>query len=215
MADITNLQTLADDETFYLFEMTFTDTAQTLFRFTAMDNVVYGGNIYTAVPCQITGLTYQKGGVDATPQLVIADKAGVLNSFISSLGGIENSQVTIRRVKKRNLDGGSTPNFNYRQSPEVYVVSAKVAQKGSEITLNLKHKANFSIAHIPGRSINSDCSWKIYRGDGCGYVGTAMYTINNQPTSDSTQDICALTLQACILRGNVDNFSGVPNIDDI
>ena len=39
-----------------------------------------------------------------------------------------------------------------------------------------------------------------YRGSSCGYNGTARYTVENQPTTNPSLDVCNKTISACSLR---------------
>lgn len=215
VADIYNVTSLSDDASIFLFELFFWNDPNNPFRFCAYENVRYGGFIYNPLACNISGLSYQNSGIEATPQLSVVDENKIIGNFIRSQGGIETSEITVRRIKKRALDIGTSPNYNYRHPADRYVISAKVSERQGELVFALRNRATFSTSQIPGRIINSTCSWKKYRGEGCNYIGNSMFTAGNIPTADPTLDVCALTLEACIIRNNVDNFSGCPNIDEV
>jgi lambda family phage minor tail protein L len=213
-ADILTAIALDDEETIFLFVLNNT-ALNFRFPFTGYKNVIYGQENYAPIPCKISNLHYASSGAEDQPVITIQDLTGALSNQIRLLGGIEGSELWVRRVKRRNLDDGLTPNFAYTNPPDIFTITQKTSDKAGTISYKMRSRATMSTSQIPGRQIQANCTWKVYRGAQCGYTGTAMFTVYDQPTNDPTQDICGLTKNSCAIRNNLINFSGVPDIDDI
>lgn len=206
-----DITSLLDNDSFYIFTL-YNNNRPGFDRisFCGVRGVVYGGETFIPLPCEITDLTYT-GNSSNEPTLSVADNDGVISRLINNYG-IEGSEVAVQRVKRRQLDDGSTPNFNVRPLPEIFKVANLLSKTPEQITYKLKSRISLK-QKIPGRSLNNTCIWKRYRGAGCTYQGAAMFTVANQPTTNPDEDICALTKKACDLRGNFQNFSGCPSIN--
>lgn len=211
---IPNIENLLDEESIYLFVL-FNNSRIGFdpFKFCGYSGVVWGGERYIPIPVSISGLSVNTNGSDPQPTITVGDLKGNIGRLINIFHGIEGSEISVERVKRRLLDGGTTPNYLYREPPEVFKVAQKSSQTPSQITYKLKNRIGMK-TKIPGRQLNSMCSWKSYRGQGCTYAGVAMFDLNNQPTTDANEDKCALTRKACNLRNNFFNFSGIPTIDN-
>lgn len=209
--DIPNAENLNDEESFYLVDL-YNARIPELARvsFCGYENVIYGGRAYTPIPVSVSDLKFSTNGAESSPTLTIGDSKGAIGRLISSYK-IEGSLVEIQRVKKRLLDNGSTPNYLYRVPPDRFKIVAKLSQTGNQISYKLLNRGSMR-TQVPARLLNNTCTWKQYRGAGCEYGGSAMFTVDNLPTSNPSQDICALTKKACKLRNNYDNFSGIPTI---
>ena len=210
---IPNAESLNDEESFYLVDL-YNDRIPQLARvsFCGYENVVYGGVVYMPLPVNITDLNFSTNGAEASPTLTIGDARGAIGRLLSSYK-IEGSEIQIQRVKKRLLDNGVTPNYVYRVPPDKFKVVAKLSQTGNQISYKLLNKGSLR-TQIPARILNNTCTWKEYRGAGCEYGGSAMFTVDNIPINDPNLDICALTKKACKLRDNYSNFSGAPTINN-
>jgi lambda family phage minor tail protein L len=180
------------------------------FYFCGHDNVVYGGVAYKALPLELRDLSYSTNQ-DSSPTITVGDADGYLGRLISTYGGLEGCLLSIGKVKRAWLDDGTSPNFNVRTNPEVYTITKLLSRLPNQLSYKLKNQVVATSAQIPGRTLQATCTWKVYRGAGCGYTG-GYFDENNNPTTDPKKDVCALTDAACKVRGNYANFSGVITI---
>ena len=170
----------------------------------------YNNNTYQYIRyIEVEGLSENASGVDAEPTVTIGDN-GTIGLWVTTYQNLLNFRLNIKRIKEKNLNNASgiysTPGQTYRIAKKLNHIPNKV------ISFNLKPLATLNM-NIPGRLVNTNCTWKRYRGEGCNYTGSAKFTVNNVATTDESLDVCALTMDACTLRGNLHNFSGVPTID--
>lgn len=221
-SDINEIYKLNDEETIYLFvlinpnkSLPFGDLANNFYfqdvYFCNYTGIRYGGRNYIPISCDISDLSYSASS-DASPTITIGDSQGLIGAIIDSNRGIEGSELSVQRVKRRCLDNGATPNYLYRTPPEIFKIANLTSRTSKAISYKLKSRVTFK-SQIPGRTMTENCNWRRYRYPGCNYSGSAMFTVDNQPTMDPAKDICALTRKACNLRGNFANFGGCPSID--
>lgn len=204
----TEFSKLTTDDSIYLFELQH-DAG--IFYFCGVKNVTYKGQAYTPILCEITGLETNISTSQNEPLLSILDN-GTIGLLVSSYDNLLGKSIKVRKVRKSLIN---STNFFYDVTPENYIISQKTSEiPGKTITFKLKHLGNLR-GKIPSRVIYNTCSWKRYRGAGCDYVGVEMYDIANNRTYDPREDVCALTLDACRIRNNQNNFSGVPTINDL
>jgi lambda family phage minor tail protein L len=169
--------------------------------------ITFLGNIYQPLPCDLSSLSIGNGLNDC--QLTIAN-ADLIGALVKRNKDLLNFEVTIWQCSLSQI---SSPNPLYQNPSQTFIITQKVKQTPTEITFKLENRGFKN--SIPGRMITSNCAWKKYRGAGCDYVGAAMFTINNLPTTNPAEDACNLSLDACKLRGNTLNYSGIPTIDDL
>jgi lambda family phage minor tail protein L len=175
--------------------------------FCGYENVVYGGIKYLAIPCQLENLTYNVEA-EAEPTLTVGDVDGNISRLILMFGELEGFFLGIRKIIRNNLDGGIAADYG-ATAMEVYVITQLLSRTAYQFTYKLQSRVVASTCTIPGRLLAETCTWKKYRGNGCNYTGAAMFDVNNTPTTDKSKDVCALTKNACLARGNYANFSGV------
>ena len=200
--------TLETQKSIYLFELKGNNFDT--FYFCGHENIVYLGRSYTPIPCEIKGLSVASTGARAQPVLTVADTGdiGLFAKQYNNFLGFELGVLLIRRDLITQNNPIYTPNKDW------YVVAQKTQDTPRQsISWKLTPRATIN-SQVPGRLLLSTCSWKKYRGVGCNYAGTTMFDINNNPTNNPQDDICSLTLEACKLRNNTQNFSGVPTIND-
>jgi lambda family phage minor tail protein L len=200
--------TLIVDKPFYAFKLyKNNDSSFAPLYFCGYENIVYGGIKHVAIPCQIENLTYNVD-TEAEPTITIGDVDATISRLILLYGGLEGLYLGIRKLIRRILDDGSVADGGATPL-EVFVITQLLNRTPSQFTYKLQSRVVATNTTVPGRILTNTCTWKIYRGSDCNYQGTAMFDVNNQPTTDSSRDICALTKQACLIRGNYANFSGI------
>lgn len=206
---LTGLDVINGDGLIYLF--TASKTGATTFNFCAHAGVSFGGIAYSPLPCQITGFEISTDGALPRPTLSIADEFGLIRMLAKTYNGLEGWQVTVKMTKPRYLDGGASPNPNAVSPTQRYIIGRKTSEiPGQVVSYELRAAIDFNQQKLPARSISRNCSWR-YRGENCAYSGQG-YTLNNRPTTDPVQDICAKSLSACEVRGNTVNFGGAPSL---
>lgn len=209
---MTSIFDLADDKSFYLYRLSSPEniTGFDNFYFCGFENITYLGRQYSYIPfVDITGLSTSSTGVNAEPNLIIGDN-GLLSIWIRQFNDLKGFEIGVRRMKRTKL---TSNNPLYTIPENIYIIAQKTSEIPREsFSFKLKQRASFK-SQIPARLLCKTCTWKQYRGAGCEYAGSAMFDVNNVPTSDARQDVCNLSFEACELRGNTQNFSGVPTID--
>lgn len=228
-SDITDVYSLLDEETIYLFVLInpkaldinpFTNTQYFLIPtnfyfqnvyFCNHTGIKYGGRDYLPIPCSISDLTYTANS-EASPTITVGDSKGIIGSIIDNNRGIEGSELSVQRIKRRCLDDGSTPNYAFRTPPEIFKIANLTSRTSKAISYKLKPRVTFK-SQIPGRTLVESCSWRQYKGAGCGYSGTAMFDEANRPVTDPSKDVCSRTRNGCNLRNNFLNYGGVPSIN--
>ena len=172
----------------------------------------YLGNYYQYLPhVVLKKLSYTISGATTTPTITIGDSGGIIGAWVKSYDNLTNFTLALKRIKQDNL---ANQNPIYQTPFEEYKIAKKINHiPGQSISFKLRRLASLN-SQIPGRLLHSTCSWKQYKGEGCNYVPGRMFDAANNPVYDVKQDICGLNLDACRLRGNTANFSGVPTIDN-
>jgi lambda family phage minor tail protein L len=196
---------LLESDLIYLFGVTGTNFDP--LYFCAHENITFLGTPFQAINCKISGLSSGSGLNDC--QLTIVNNP-LLSLLLRQHKNLLGFQVYIWRVSKSSI---ANSNPLYQSPAQIFTVSQKTNESNEEITFKLKPKGFKN--KIPGRILTGNCSWKRYRGAGCDYAGNTMFNINNFPTQNLAEDVCNLSLDACKLRGNQANFSGIPTIDDL
>jgi lambda family phage minor tail protein L len=201
-----NTYELDTDAPIYLFKLTGNDVDLDTLYFCGSEGIKYQGISYQAIPCEITGYSASTDGV-IQPQFTVFSK--IISPLIRQYNHLLKWELAVLRIKRSQL----TINNPLVTKPfDIFTIVQKTNEvPGKLATFKLKPRTN--LKGKVGRELNNNCTW-VYRSDGCGYQGSRMYTSSNQITNNKNLDICALTLTACRLRGNLANFSGIPTIND-
>ena len=206
MSEFLNFSDLQSDASIVLFNLNY--SGNEVFSFCGVEDVVYKGVPYTAIPCEITGMETNLTNM-SEPQLTLFDN-GLLGLLVDTYDNLLGRSIKVRTVRKSLVN---SENLFYDVAPSEYIIAQKTSDiPYKSISFKLKHLGSLS-GKTPARNIYSTCSWKRYRGAGCEYSGTAMFDLENKPTDNPSEDLCALTLEACQIRNNTDNFSGIPTLD--
>lgn len=206
MPIISDLQSLSHDAEIELFELTEFDRSDPFaaFRFcngaVAVTGTSFNGSLYQPIACEIDGIHYTSEGAAPRPKLRVSDAGVIISNLIHEHGGLEGSILTLRKTLRRYLDDQATADGTAVKTTDIYTLS-HVTQEipGKVIEFELVSSWDFVEEILPNRRCIIKCPW-IYRSPQCGYTGTAMFTIANQPTSDEDEDRCAKTLTACRKR---------------
>ena len=154
-------------------------------------------------------------GKASTPSLSVADNLNGVQGAISALcrlyDDFAGAKLTITQTLAEYLS--SADDANYRQQEWYIEQKTTESPMAGVVEFELSNPVDFAGQKIPVRNITTYCHWSMcgkYRGEECGYIGTARFTIDNKPTDDQSQDKCQGTIQACRLRNNEGSFGGYP-----
>ncbi len=189
-------------------------------------NIIWQGNIYTPVAIQSDGLEMRSDGKASTPSLVIANNIDGLQGAVSALcaqyDDFAGAKLTVTRVLAKYLDADNFTNGNPSANPTQYIeqhwyIEQKTQETAAQVTFELSNPVDYHRQKLPARNITSYCNWAVcgkYRGEECGYTGTAMYTKQGIPTVNPDEDQCGGRLVDCKLRfGEFEplSFGGFPS----
>jgi lambda family phage minor tail protein L len=203
---MTSIHALEGDKFIHLFRLYSKQANLDRFNFCGYENVIYQGEVYEPIPCEITDYNVSTNGV-TQPNLNVFAKQ--ISPLIRQHNHLLNWELGVLRIKKSQL---SSNNPLFQKPFDIFTITQKTSEvPNKSVTFKLRPRNN--LKGQVGRILSQNCPW-VYRGDGCEYQSAAMFTATNERTNDSNLDICALTLTACRLRNNLDNFGGIPTIND-
>lgn len=148
---------------------------------------------------------------------------GYISALCLLLDDMVGSALTRHTTLGQYLDarnfqqGNPTADPTQEFPPELWYVEQKTGETSQVVQFQLVSALDFNGVQLPARQIIANaCSWIRmggYRGPYCGYTGTNMFDINNNPVTNPALDVCSGTLTACTLRfgaGNTLNFGSFP-----
>ncbi|HCR1107410.1 TPA: phage minor tail protein L [Klebsiella aerogenes] len=163
----------------------------------------FGGQEFSAWPCQITGLESSSDGAAAEPVLSVGNIYGSITALCLRFEDMAQAKVTIIDTFARYLDDGATPDTAqaYRQT---WYIDSKTGEDGEVVGFKLSSPIDLQGRRAPTRQITALCTWAVrgqYRsGDGCGYTGTVYLNLKGEPVSDPALDKCSGCLVDCKKR---------------
>lgn len=182
-------------------------------------SVVWQGNVYQPWPIQARGFERSSMGKLPRPTLTISNVNGIIGAIARDFSDLLGAKVTRKRTFAKYLDAANFPgNVNPTADPsaafpdDVFYVDQKTTENKFTIEFALAAKMDLQGVGIPLRVVTQTCSWK-YRGEGCGYAGGPVATVNDTATADPALDQCGKRLTSCKLRfgsNGVLPFGGFP-----
>jgi lambda family phage minor tail protein L len=192
---------------------------------TVKSDIIWQGQTYSPIPIQSDGLEMRGDGRASTPSLAVANNIDGLQGAISALclrhDDFAGAKLTVINTMAKYLDAANFAEGNPQAANEyrkqLWYVEQKTSENASAVTFELSNPVDFEGARIPSRDITSFCHWAVhgrYRGQECGYTGTAMFTEDGTPIDDPSKDKCGARLSDCRLRFGDNNplpFGGFPS----
>ena len=192
---------------------------------TVKSDIIWQGQTYSPIPIQSDGLEMRGDGRASTPSLVLANNINGVQGAISAMclqfDDFSGAKLTVINTLAKYLDavnfGDGNPQAANEYRKQLWYVEQKTSENASAVTFELSNPIDFEGARIPTREITSYCHWAVhgrYRGEECGYTGTAMFTEDGTPTDDPSKDKCGGRLSDCRLRFGDNNplpFGGFPS----
>jgi len=230
-----DIQSLNPGELVELFSLDLSSLGGTILRwhgYTQLSSIWWQGFEYVPWAIEATGFGKTGDSQQPTPTLTVGNIAndstgnpvpGVITALCIYYDDLVGAKLTRHLTFGKYLDainfpaGNPTADASQEMTPEVWYIEQKTSENNDTVQFMLVSALDFAGVQLPRRQIVANsCTWiRIggYRGTYCNYTGAAMYDINNNSTSDSTQDACAGTLTACKTRFgqyNVINFGSFP-----
>lgn len=218
------LQSLDHDQEVTMFELSDfnEDNPDEIFYFSNCEAVTFNSIFYLPIACEISGLSMSAEGAPPRPKLTVSDADPTDSKLITSLiafhGGLEGATVTIRKTLRRFLDYEIDADPTQEKPRDIFVISHKVQEvPGRFVEFELSSPIDFVDEVLPGRPAIRLCP-VIYRGAECTYTGTAMFTVNDEPTLITKKDVCGKTVNSCQKRFGKANpipHAGFPGIQRV
>lgn len=204
-ADITShLQGIAPSEIIELFQLELNNeqhgTTTTHYfsgaREGGAQGIIFGGQLYTAIPLEADGFAYNGQGSLPRPTLRVSNLFSTITALILTLpNGLEGAKVTRLRTLAKYIDSenfigssyetyvvadywevGYTANNTTADSTaifpkEIYYVDRKSAENRNLIEFELASAFDLAGVRAPKRQCISRCQW-VYKSTECGYDPT-------------------------------------------
>lgn len=188
-------------------------------------NIIFNGITYEPVAIDSEGLEQRGDGKISSPTLSLANNIngvqGAVSAYCLNFSDFAGAKVTVITTLAKYLDAINFSEGNTQASNEykkqVWYIEQKTSENALQVTFELSNPIDFEGQRIPCREINNYCQWAVngdYRGESCGYIGAAMYTDEDKPTTDPTKDQCSGRLQGCRVRFGANKplpFGGFPS----
>lgn len=198
-----------------LYELDATKLGGEVYRFHGHNDGVikWQGKAYQPISIKADGLEMRSDGKASSPTLTIHNDIGgvpqALRLFCLRYGDFAGARLKVIHTLAQYLD--STDDSTYRV--QHWYIEQKTAETNATTTFELSNPVDFEGLKIPVRQITNYCHWAVcgrYRGEECGYLGTAMFAIGGKPTDDPSKDGCGGAMHECQVRDNVGSFGGFP-----
>lgn len=190
------------------------------FYFCNHSGVIFEGIEYQAIGCESDGYDLIGQGSIPNPTIALSNVGSVVSNLIYKLIStpgyrLEGSRVTRITTSRKFLDGQSNDGDSIRQNqPDIYRLEQMQELTYEAVKFKLATAYDLEGDTLPNRIALRSCG-SVYRGSECGYLGSDMFTIDNQRTLDPEKDVCGKTLRSCKLRfgsNAVLPFGGFPGL---
>lgn len=171
--------------------------------------LVWKGLAYEPYPISAEGFEMTSKGTLPRPQLTASNVTGIITGLMKGKEDLLGAKLTRRRTFARYLDavnfpGGVNATADPTQSlpDDVYYVQRKMNEDRMVVKWELSSALDLEGEMLPGRIVTSTyCQWQ-YRNleEGCPYVGTSYFDVNDAPVGSLALDVCSKSVKACKLR---------------
>lgn len=177
------LYILNNKEILDLFEIKLSDF-EGYFRFHGSKNldknVIFKGNEYLYIPCEISNLEYNSDGKQSRPTFSVSNLNNYFTNLIKDRNNLIGKRIYRKKIFAKDLDDinfGSdatrnplrTAGFSDFVHIDTFVINKKNSENRDKIEFTLSNILDIDGLTAPRRKIYSDyCNWQ-YRGYGCNY----------------------------------------------
>lgn len=186
--------------------------------------IIWQGQAYDPLPIDVAGLERRTDGKASAPDLQVGNYLNGAQGGITALclqyNDLSNGKLTIIDTFVKYLDAANFTNGNPSASndcgTQIWYIEQKTNETSQSLTFSLANPIDFEGQGLPSRMITKHCDWAFkgrYRGEECGYLGTAYFTEKDEPTDDPSKDVCSGTTYGCECRfgeGNPLPHGGFP-----
>lgn len=176
--------------------------------------VSLGGKVYRPYPYGVSSISYDSAQAPE-PTLVVGNVDNLISALCLTYEDLVNAKVTLTTTLSEYLDGGERPN------PEegvrsIWYIANKTSEDDEQVSFKLTSPADVEGSRLPSRVITGHCTWALrgwYKsGKGCGYMGAAMFDVEDNPVTDPSKDVCGGLFNSCKIRfgSNPLDFGGFP-----
>ena len=233
-----DIQTLEPGGEVKLYELDLTPLGGDLLRFHGYqqaENIIWKGESYGPWAIEADGFERDGRGSLPSPTLRVGNIGqtaeglfvpGAITSLCRQFDDLVGARFTRIRTLTKYLDAANFPEGNPTANPdeemprEIWIIECKLSANAQTVEFELRSALDFSGQRIPGRQILANsCGWLTrggYRGPYCGYTGSAMFDLDDNPVTDPTLDKCSGRLSSCKLRHGEFNelpYGGQPAAD--
>ena len=187
--------------------------------------IIFNGITYDPVAIKSEGLEMSGDGKASTPSLALANSIngvqGAVSAYCLQYDDFAGAKLTVINTLAKYLDPINFTNGNPlasdQHTKQIWYIEQKTSENALQVTFELSNPRDFQGIRIPCREINNYCQWAVngeYRGESCGYIGTAMFDKKDNSTNDPKLDQCSGRLQGCSKRFGINQplpFGGFPS----
>ncbi|WP_085696270.1 phage minor tail protein L [Pseudomonas sp. B26(2017)] len=217
-----DIQKLEPGNLIRLYELDATRLGATIWRFhghAQEGDIIWQGNLYTAIQLEAKGFDIRGDGRPATPTMQFANELDGIRGAISAIclqyKDLAGARVTVIETFKHFLDAANfaegNPNAADQSRVGLWNIEQKTSENLSAVSFELSSPIDLGGRQLPSQQITKLCRWAIrgqYRGEACAYTGTSYFTKKNEATDNPALDRCGGWWSSCKLRGNTRRFGG-------
>lgn len=212
MTIASDVQKLEPGNLVELFELNAAMLGGDVLRFhasTEIGSIWWQGEEYSPWPMRADGFA-RTTDQPPTPKLTVANIDGRISLLCMAHEDLVGARLIRRRTFAKYLDARNFPGGNAQadplqeMDPEVWFIERKVSENPQAIEFELSSTLDFNGVQLPRRQIVANSCTSEYRGPECGYLGPAVATIMDAPTTDIFLDRCGKRLASCKLRWGED-----------
>lgn len=174
-------------------------------------DIIWQGQAYSPIPISVTGRESRADGKASAPTLILGNYLngvqGGLTALCLQFKDLVDAKLTVINTFYKYLDAanfiGGNPSASNDLTREVWYVEQKTSEDTMQLSFALSNPVDFGGQFLPSRMISKNCDWALknrYRGQECGYLGTAYFTAKDEPTDDPSKDVCSGLTNGCKLR---------------
>lgn len=186
--------------------------------------IIWQGQVYDPMPITVSGLERRTDGKASAPDMQVGNYLNGVQGGMTALclqyNDLANGKLTVIDTFVKYLDAANftigNPSASNDCVEQIWFVEQKTNETSQSLTFSLSNPIDFEGQGLPSRMITKHCDWAFkgrYRGEECGYLGTAYFTEKDEPTDDQTLDICSGSTYGCECRfgkGNPLPHGGFP-----
>jgi lambda family phage minor tail protein L len=183
-----------------------------------MRNIIFTGQTFEPMALEVSGLEMRSDGKASAPTLSMANNINGIQGAVSAyclkfgdFAGVKLKVITTlaKYLDAENFSGGNTSANSSEKREQLWFIEQKTSENAQQVSFELSNPVDFEGLKIPTRQISNYCGWE-YRGEECGYIGSAMFTEKDEPTDNPALDRCNYRTSGCNCRKNEQRFGGFP-----